>query len=316
MGCFLRILIPVDFSDCSTAAVTMGRALTDICGAELTALHVHPYDPPVGDAIAFGTLSPPLDEKTRAVLIDRLGALVTPGDIDGRRIELVVREGSAAEEILEYAGHGTDLIVMGTHGRRRALDRLFVGSVTGRVSRKAPCSVLTIRTDTSGIVRHPDLRKVLCPVDLTEASEGTVAMAASVTRAVGGHLTLFHAVDPRRWEHHPMPVPQGDERFRRFMVDTARDRLTALADRHAGGGLEVAAAVTLGRARDEILRRASHIGADLIVVGAHARSPLGGLLGSTPQHLMRMAPCPVLISRSPAPRASASAMPAESEART
>jgi nucleotide-binding universal stress UspA family protein len=315
MGCFSRILVPVDFSDCSTAAMEMGRALSHFCHAELTVLHVHPYDPPVGDAIAFGTLSPSLDDEARAALLERLGARLLPRETDGRRVEPVVREGNAAEEILEYVRHGIDLIVMGTHGGR-PLDRLLVGSVAGRVSRKAPCSVLTIRTDSSGMARHAALRNILCAVDLSAASEGTIAMAASVARAVGGHLTLFHATDPRRWGYHPMSVPQGDERMRRFTVDTARDHLTALADRHAGGGLEVAIAVSLGRARDEILRRSSHIGADLIVVGAHARSALGGFLGSMPQHLMRTAPCPVLIARPPAPQGSASITLAGSEART
>ena len=37
----------------------------------------------------------------------------------------------------------TDLIVMGTHGRR-GYDRLMLGSVTDRVMRRAPCPVLAV----------------------------------------------------------------------------------------------------------------------------------------------------------------------------
>jgi len=46
--------------------------------------------------------------------------------------------------ILSFAqARKTDLIVMGTHGRR-GCDRLVLGSVTDRVMRRAPCPVLAI----------------------------------------------------------------------------------------------------------------------------------------------------------------------------
>ena len=60
-------------------------------------------------------------------------------------IERVLREGNPAEEIVRLAGErGCDLIVMGTHGRRR-LGRLLMGSVAEQVLRRAPCPVLTVK---------------------------------------------------------------------------------------------------------------------------------------------------------------------------
>jgi len=41
------------------------------------------------------------------------------------------------------AGAESDLIVMGTHGRR-GYDRFVLGSVTNRVMRKTPCPVLAV----------------------------------------------------------------------------------------------------------------------------------------------------------------------------
>jgi nucleotide-binding universal stress UspA family protein len=40
--------------------------------------------------------------------------------------------------------HQTDLIVLGTHGRG-AVDRLLLGSVTGKLVRAAPVPVMAVR---------------------------------------------------------------------------------------------------------------------------------------------------------------------------
>lgn len=56
-----------------------------------------------------------------------------------------VRTGPAAKQILEAARErGSDLIVMGTHGRT-GLGHLLLGSIAERVVRTAPCPVLTTR---------------------------------------------------------------------------------------------------------------------------------------------------------------------------
>ncbi|HDL85131.1 MAG TPA: universal stress protein [Candidatus Acetothermia bacterium] len=58
-----------------------------------------------------------------------------------------VRDGHAAEVILEYIKEeGIDLIVMGTHGRR-GLNRLLLGSVVGEVVHRATLPVMTVRMD-------------------------------------------------------------------------------------------------------------------------------------------------------------------------
>jgi nucleotide-binding universal stress UspA family protein len=58
---------------------------------------------------------------------------------------MIVRTGSAHEEIVNLAtDERADLIVMGTHGRT-GLNRVLLGSVADRVIRFALCPVLTVR---------------------------------------------------------------------------------------------------------------------------------------------------------------------------
>jgi len=57
-----------------------------------------------------------------------------------------LRGGMPAEGILEETrDHGSDLIVMGTHGRR-GISHLVSGSVTEMVLRWARCPILTVRS--------------------------------------------------------------------------------------------------------------------------------------------------------------------------
>lgn len=63
------------------------------------------------------------------------------------QVEVLVREGPAAQAILDTVENRTvDLIVMSTHGRG-GVRRLLLGSVAENVIRLAPCPVLTVRSE-------------------------------------------------------------------------------------------------------------------------------------------------------------------------
>jgi nucleotide-binding universal stress UspA family protein len=77
-----------------------------------------------------------LDTKLQTVLTDEERAVLT--------VETAVGMGRPADEIIEYAdNHGIDLIVMGTHGRG-GVEKMWLGSVTEKVLRKARCPVLVL----------------------------------------------------------------------------------------------------------------------------------------------------------------------------
>jgi nucleotide-binding universal stress UspA family protein len=61
-----------------------------------------------------------------------------------KEIETVLRDGEAAYEIVAVAKErGADLIVMATH-HYSAMGKLFMGSVTDRVTKRSPCPVLWV----------------------------------------------------------------------------------------------------------------------------------------------------------------------------
>jgi nucleotide-binding universal stress UspA family protein len=138
------ILVPVDFSDCSDAAVKYGYALADAFGATVHLLYVvqDPYTLPwaaEGFAAPIGDLLADWEEQSGRRLAEIVPTTHTATTVVKTQV------GSPSPEIVRYAGeHRIDLIVLGTHGRG-PLGHLLLGSVAERVVRTAPCPVLTVR---------------------------------------------------------------------------------------------------------------------------------------------------------------------------
>jgi len=65
-------------------------------------------------------------------------------------------------------------------------------------------------------------------------------------------------------------------------------------------GARVHEIIETGDAADAICQTAKQLGVDVIIVGSHGRTGLGRLfLGSVSEHVVRHAPCPVLVVRRP-----------------
>jgi nucleotide-binding universal stress UspA family protein len=136
MSLIRKILVPMDPSACSIAALEYASSLAEEVGAAVDVLHVHEHDDPK----VRSKVSPSpdaLEEMEEAIsrIAGRLGSRLGRSDA----------EGDPLTRIVEAAAEGDyDLVVMGTHGRVGRL-RMLVGSVAGGVVQNAPCPVLTVR---------------------------------------------------------------------------------------------------------------------------------------------------------------------------
>jgi nucleotide-binding universal stress UspA family protein len=141
----LRLLVALDFSDCSREALRVALQIANRAGlCELVLLTVlDDAAQPQGEAAikdqeaAIGGLHKLVEEEAAANSALAIAPTTKTHYACGR--------GSPADEIIAHAKvHQVDAVVMGTHGRT-GFDRLFAGSVAERVVRLAPCSVLTVK---------------------------------------------------------------------------------------------------------------------------------------------------------------------------
>lgn len=139
-----RILVPIDFSDCSKKALSYAIPFAKQHNATLTLLYVAPslsYGPGEYGVIDEATLEENLKTSGRKEL-ERLAADHVRGEVGA---DTVVRTGTASDEIVELAkALPADLVVLSTHGHT-GLKHVLLGSVAEHVVRNAPCPVLVVR---------------------------------------------------------------------------------------------------------------------------------------------------------------------------
>lgn len=303
---FNHILCPVDFSTGSLNALVLAGALARAHAARVTVLHVltvtmpEPETPPVG----VGTPAAPGErEVVRLRLEDTAAERVGPGVT----MDVSVTAGDPVQAILDCVRSRTiDLLVMGTHGTG-GLQRLLLGSVTEKVLRQAPCAVLTVPPGAQE--RTPAaFRNVLAAVDFSDCASRAARFAAAIAAAARATLTLVHVID---WPWHDDPdtpiagVPAGQAQaaaeYQRYLRASARERLDALVNTVTPAH-PAKTRLSVGRPYQEILDVAKADGADLIVLGVQGRGAVDlAFFGSTANHVVRAATCPVLTVRESPP---------------
>ncbi len=139
-----RILVPTDFSDPSSEAMTTAMAFARLSSATLDLVHVaveatYALPPPIDVA------SVPIDmRKVMDRVADGLAAEEKRVRADGFACETAILVGRPDAEIVARATDThADLIVMGTHGRS-GLAHALLGSVAERVVQHSPCPVLIV----------------------------------------------------------------------------------------------------------------------------------------------------------------------------
>jgi nucleotide-binding universal stress UspA family protein len=141
------MLVATDGSQTAGKAVSEAADIAAAAGARVHVMTA--YQPLRAKVASRGTVDPEvaqwhLAEDSRADSI--LDAACAALRVRGIEAEPHARRGDAADAIIGLAEElGTDLIVVGNKGLTGAR-RFLLGSVSGKVSHHAPCSVLIVHT--------------------------------------------------------------------------------------------------------------------------------------------------------------------------
>ena len=139
-----RILVPIDFSDASLAALKWAAELRRaVGGGALKLLHVVSIPPLIDDLRAAVMMAPSPEELEKLQV--SLRELAAKEDADAETETEVVTGIDIGTAIMEEAAQWpAELIVLGSHGRS-AVGRMVFGSVATYVTQHASCPVTTVR---------------------------------------------------------------------------------------------------------------------------------------------------------------------------
>jgi len=142
--------------------------------------------------------------------------------------------------------------------------------------------------------------RILVPTDFSEPSDAALDYARALADKFGATLHLLHVIEPGYITgalsnevfigatpgDYEMLVTDAQAKFAHRVLPSDRARYRTTTE------------VMTGPSADTIVDYAEVQHVDLIVMGTHGRTGLAHLLmGSVAEHVVRMAPCPVLTVR-------------------
>lgn len=272
---FKHILVPLDGSSLAECVVPHVVAFASAFKSSVTLVQVLDQD-----ALACGVpfIDPVNWQMARAESESYLEEVSERLHARGVEAECVVLEGSAADSVIEYAGHeDVDLIVLSSHGRS-GLSGWNVSSVVQKILLRAFRSVLVVRAYQPtepclpGTERH-HYRRVLVPLDGSQRAECALPIAVSLVAAHDTQLVLGHVV---RWPEMPRRTcaSEGDIELANRLVERNRSEVTRYLDElQAKLPVDAESVVLVGR--DVALALHELVdgqGTDLVILSAHGYS--------------------------------------------
>ena len=268
-----RVLVPLDGSDLAAAILPQVRRILFYKDAEIILVQ-GVYVPANAGAEAVE-----LPDILRAQAAKYLDGVAQTLSSQGARVRTVARIGDAAEVVLDVAAEEkASMIAMSTHGRS-GIARWVRGSVAEKVLRASRVPVLAVRSFRAIPLAELDLKRMLVPMDATDASLEVLGPALELAVLFKSRVTLLHVCDGPTCS---VPVPELTRAYERF-----RER-----------GVDVEPVMKQGDPALQILDLARDMKADLIAMTTHGRSGVSRwTLGSVTEKVLRSAEVPLLVVR-------------------
>jgi nucleotide-binding universal stress UspA family protein len=294
-----RVVIGMDFSDSATAAAAW-TARHFAPDAELVLVHAIVV-PDVPRFLRARTPPPETLIQTARVGADqRMRELAT--SLGAKFIWPEIRVGSAAEQIVQACSeYDADVIVVGPHGERAGGWGERLGSTAEQLVRTAPVPVLLATH-----ARDAAPRRVLVPVDDSRVTPWVVRWAQFLAERYDARATAVYVIGPAVMTNALSMASVG-------LADVGPQVAAMRTDLRADAEHWLARTVTDNRSREalhsdivfgdpgsEIVTIATDSNADLIVMGSRGLTGVKRvLLGSVASHVLRHAPCPMLVVKEP-----------------
>ena len=210
-----------------------------------------------------------------------------------RRIEV----GIPYREILKVAGEEKVSLIVSGRQKKGIMGEIFIGSNTDKVIRygnvpvyvpKYPAIYSADKEACERFCKRP-FRKLLYPTDWSDCAEVALKYLKGLKEAGVDEIVVAHVMDEKAMKLQPA------ERFREFeRIDM--EKLEKIKAELETEGFKVKTHLHVGKARTDVIKIAREEGVSLIVMGAHGKGYVEGILwGSVSRNVVEYSDRPVLL---------------------
>jgi universal stress protein A len=299
-----NILVPLDLSRPSFKALEYAGPLAERFGARLHLVHAFDYDYPMSTLSAM-PLAIPDAEITRRIK-RRLNGVAKTHEIALAPENCHVVKGRAYDAVCQLARKlASDLIVTTTRGHT-GLRHVFLGSTAEKIVQHAPCGVLVVREDerelvpaTRDVARSRGairLKKIVVPLDFSCCSMVGLKSAVRFAQVLGAQLVTFNCVALQTFLMYGEYGDRDSTVLINYAQKAAREQMDEIVSSLKSQDIVVEGVIELGVPAEAVCDYAHSHEVDLIITTTHGSTGLAHILiGSTAEHIVRYAHCPVLV---------------------
>ena len=296
-----NILVPIDFSKMSIQAIDTAKRLARRFGATVHLAHVHGLDYPA----MFTAPMPPFQsfsvvdykEQIEQNVARRLSDLAKEYSLASANCH-VRTGGPAFDEICGLAQEiSADLVVTPTHGRT-GLKHVFLGSTAERIVQHSPCPVFVARQtgQRSKTGSAPRTNTILVPVDFSDCSRKGLQYAIGFANELGAKIVLLHATYLGYVYASEGTAIYDVRALQEAARKNAEHQMRELVRKVKFGRVKFETVLTNASPLLDICAFARDHNVDLIITSTHGQTGWKHMVvGSIAEHVVRYAPCSVLV---------------------
>jgi len=211
-----QILVPVDYSDCSTFACRYAIKIACKLGAEIK--FFHSYYSPAFDLIELAgavqtqsqlreEVTSNLEESEKATaesFIQRMKDYVSECGLPPAAFSYEIAPGVPEDEIIRFSEeYKPDLVVMGTHGKGTGVGSIM-GSVTAAVINRITFPIIAI-PEKYTFVGEKNVKNILYVTDFDESDFLSLKKLINLTEQLELEIHCVHIGDnPKAWDQVKM----------------------------------------------------------------------------------------------------------------
>ena len=289
----MRIVCGTDFSLHAAEAANVAAMLATRLGETLVLVHVTENDglgassPEIGDSVPA---SPKEKLHNEAERLRKLGPTVKEELLTGSPYEKLVEVGQRCS---------TRLVVVSSLGRI-APSRFLVGSVAERTAEHSPVPTLVVRGSKpfEAWTRGERPLKVMAGYDFSSSSDAALGWIRDLRQIGPCDITVAYVDCPaqeiqRLGIRKPSSLLENPPDVQRLLERDLKQRVIPVLGEE---NVHVQVSASWGRVDEPLIRIASEVHADLVVVGTHQRQGLSRFwLGSVSRAILHHAPQSVMV---------------------